>query len=91
MLVADLAQPPYAVTADDLAAVRLPVLAVLGTESDPFLQGTARVIAGSVPSAGLVELPDCGHVTYAEQPDAFAVAVREFADRVGRRSPSPDV
>ncbi|HSN07079.1 MAG TPA: alpha/beta hydrolase [Candidatus Angelobacter sp.] len=87
MLVADLAQPPYSVTADDLAAVRLPVLAVLGTESDPFLQSTARVIAGSVPSGGLLELSHSGHVTYAEAPDAFAGAVREFADRVGHRSP----
>ncbi len=81
MLVADLGQPPFAVTPDDLAAVRLPVLAVLGLDSDPFLQSTPRVIAASVPSARLVELPDSGHVTYAEQPDAFAAAVRAFAHR----------
>lgn len=63
MLVADLRQPPFAVTADDLAAVQIPVLAILGTDSHPFLQSTPRVIAASVPSAQLVELPDCGHVT----------------------------
>lgn len=82
MLVADLGQPSYVVTPDDLATVRLPVLGVLGTDSNPFLQSTPRVIAASVPSAGLVELSDCGHVTYAEQPDAFAAAVRDFARRV---------
>lgn len=81
MLVADLAQPPFVVTPDDLAAVDLPVLAILGLESAPFLQGTAKVIAGSVPGAELVELPDCGHVTYAEQPAAFADAVRGLAKR----------
>jgi pimeloyl-ACP methyl ester carboxylesterase len=35
-----------------------------------------------VPDAQLVELADCGHVTYAEQPDAFAAAVRRFAHGV---------
>lgn len=79
MLVADLGQPPLTVTPENLAAVRLPILGILGRDSDPFLQSTPRVIAASVPSAQLVELPDCGHVTYAEQPDRFAAAVRAFA------------
>ena len=84
MLVADLGQPPFVVTPEDLAAVRLPVLAIAGLDSDPFLRGTPRVIASSVPSAELVEFADCGHVTYAEQPDAFAEAVRSFAERALR-------
>jgi pimeloyl-ACP methyl ester carboxylesterase len=81
MLVADLGQPPFVVTPDDLVGVRLPVLGIAGLDSDPFLQGTPRIIAASVPSSELVEFPDCGHVTYAEQPDAFADAVRRFARR----------
>jgi pimeloyl-ACP methyl ester carboxylesterase len=84
MLVADLRQPPLTVTSDDLGAVRLPVLAVAGLDSDEFLRATPRVIAGAVPKAELLELPDCGHVTYAEQPDAFAAAVRAFASAVVR-------
>ena len=84
MLVADLGQPSFVVTADDLAAVRIPVLAILGLDSHPFLQSTPRVIAASVPSAQLVELPASGHVTYAEQPDAFAAAIRSFAHDVLR-------
>jgi pimeloyl-ACP methyl ester carboxylesterase len=90
MLVADLDQPPYVVTPVDLAAVRLPVLGILGTESHPFLQSTPRVIAASVPSAELIELTDSGHVTYAEQPDAFAEAVRSFASRAPRPESSVD-
>ncbi len=84
MLVADLGQPPFTVTPDDLAGVRLPILGIAGLDSDPFLQGTPKVIAASVPSAELVEFSDCGHVTYAEQPDAFAEDVRAFARRVFR-------
>jgi len=82
MLVADLSQPPFVVTPDDLAAVGLPILAIAGLDSDPFLQGTPRVIAGSVRYAELVEFADCGHVTYAEQPDLFAETVRRFANSV---------
>jgi pimeloyl-ACP methyl ester carboxylesterase len=72
------------ITGNDLAAVRLPVLGIAGLDSDPFLHGTPKVIAASVPGAELAEFPDCGHVTYAEQPDAFAEAVRAFARRVFR-------
>ena len=84
MLVADLSQPPFIVTPDDLAGVRVPILAIAGLDSDPFLHGTPKVIEASVPSAELVEFSDCGHVTYAEQPDNFAEAVRAFAHRAFR-------
>jgi 3-oxoadipate enol-lactonase len=83
-LVADLGQPPFVVTTDELERVQLPVLTIAGSVSDPFLRSTPRVVAEAVPAAELVELPDCGHVTYAESPDAFADAVRRFATRVFR-------
>lgn len=82
MLVADLRQPPFVVTTEELAAVRLPILGIAGLDSDPFLQSTPRVISSSVPSAQLVEFSGCGHVTYAEKPDSFAGAVRDFAHGV---------
>lgn len=82
MLVADLRQPPPDMTLDALSRVDRPVLAIAGSESDPFLRATPHVIAEHVPSARLVEIPDCGHVTYAEQPAAFADAVRGFAGQV---------
>jgi pimeloyl-ACP methyl ester carboxylesterase len=81
MLVADLSQPPFDLRPEDLFHVRLPCLLILGLDSDPFLQSTPRVAAASISGAQLVEFPDCGHVTYAEQPDAFAAAVRSFARR----------
>jgi pimeloyl-ACP methyl ester carboxylesterase len=81
-LVADLGQPPFPVTPADLEAVRLPVLGLVGLDSDPFLQSTPRIIAASVPGAEFVEFPECGHVTYFEQPDLFADAVRSHAQDV---------
>lgn len=88
MLVADLRQPSFAVAREDLAAIQLPLLAIAGTDSDAFLRATPRVIAAGVPSARLLELSHCGHVTYAEQPDAFADAVRTFAGSVFAGAPT---
>ena len=88
MLVADLHQPPLAASAEGMAAVRLPVLTIAGADRDPFLRSTPRIIAAAVPSARLLELSHCGHVTYAEQPDAFADAVRAFAGSVFAGAPT---
>jgi 3-oxoadipate enol-lactonase len=86
-LVADLQQPPFVVTPADLTRVQLPILAIAGLASDPFLRSTPKVIAAAAPAAELVEFPDSGHVTYAEAPDAFAQAVRRFAHSVFSQLP----
>jgi pimeloyl-ACP methyl ester carboxylesterase len=39
-----------------------------------------------VSDARFVELPDYGHVTYAEQPEQFAHAVSVFAAELDRRT-----
>jgi Predicted hydrolases or acyltransferases (alpha/beta hydrolase superfamily) len=79
MLMANLTEPPTAITREDLRAVDVPVLAVTGRDSHPALRALTTVLAAEVPGARLLDLPDCGHVTYAEQPAAFASAVSAFA------------
>lgn len=65
---------------DDLAAIRVPTLVVC-TRHDalvtPFLQ---RQLAEGVPGAELVEL-DAGHLPFAEAPDRWLGAIRDFLDR----------
>lgn len=78
LLFADLGMPPYAISADDLRTIRVPVLLVAGTKSHPALHTAARNLAQGLPDARYLEL-DCGHVTYAERPDEFARAVAAFA------------
>jgi pimeloyl-ACP methyl ester carboxylesterase len=39
-----------------------------------------------LPDARFVELEECGHVTYAEQPGAFARAVSVFAAEISCRT-----
>lgn len=82
----DLGSPSLDVSAEDLAAVTVPALVVAGTTSHPAFHSVARRLAAALPDSRLVELEDCGHVTYAEQPEAFAHAVSVFAAELDRRT-----
>jgi 3-oxoadipate enol-lactonase len=82
----DLHAPPLEITVADLSAVTIPTLVIGGTTSHPSLRSVARKLAAALPDARLVELADCGHVTYAEQPDQFAHAVSAFAAELDRRA-----
>ena len=86
---ADLRAPSLDVTAADLAAVTVPALVIAGDTSHPALRSIAHRLAAALPDARFIELADCGHVTYAEQPDAFAHAVSVFAAELDRRAPIP--
>ena len=78
-LLPDLQQPPYQVTPDDLARVHVPCLVVRGDHSHPVLMRVADQLAAGLPGATKAVLRGSGHVTYAEQPAAFAAAVLTFA------------
>ena len=86
----DLKSPSLDITARDLSAVTIPTLVIAGTTSHPSLRSIARQLATALPNARFVELANCGHVTYAEQPDEFARAVSVFAAELNRRvTPEP--
>jgi pimeloyl-ACP methyl ester carboxylesterase len=78
MLFADLGMPSYQITQDDIARIEVPTLVIAGTTSHPALRTAAHTLATWLPDARYLEL-DCGHVTYAEQPEQFARAVAAFA------------
>jgi pimeloyl-ACP methyl ester carboxylesterase len=82
----DLQSSSLDLAADDLAAVTIPALVLAGDTSHRSLRSVARRLADALPNVRLVELEDCGHVTYAEQPDAFANAVSVFAVELDQRS-----
>jgi 3-oxoadipate enol-lactonase len=81
----DLRSPSLDATAADLAAVTTPALVLTGDRSHPSLRSLAHRLAAALPDARLVELEECGHVTYGEQPGAFAGAVSLFAADISRR------
>jgi pimeloyl-ACP methyl ester carboxylesterase len=82
----DLRSPSLDATAADLASVATPALVLAGDRSHPSLRALAHRLAAALPDARFVELEACGHVTYAEQPGAFARAVSVFAAELGRRT-----
>lgn len=85
----DLRSPSLDATTADLAAVTTPALVLAGDASHPALRSVAHRLAAMLADARFVELEDCGHVTYAEQPDEFARAVVVFAAELDRRAATP--
>ncbi len=59
-----------------LPAIRRPALVVHG-DRDPIPLASARTTAAAL-DARLVELTDCGHVPYVEQPAALQLSLDEF-------------
>jgi proline iminopeptidase len=62
-----------------LPGVQFPALVVHG-DCDPIPLESARATAHAL-DASFVELADCGHVPYVEQPDALFTALTSFIDR----------
>jgi pimeloyl-ACP methyl ester carboxylesterase len=58
-----------------LAAIGCPVVVVAGADDDITIPDRAAEIAGHVPQARLVVIPDCGHLSTLEQPAAVTQAL----------------
>lgn len=89
MMLAEFAGPPYLLGTDDVAAITTACLVIAGTESHPALRAIAATLVRHLPDARSVQLAGSGHVTYAEQPAAFARAVAAFATEVTGRRAAP--
>ena len=88
MMLAEFAAPPYVLTDDDVTGIDLPAVVISGTTSHPAMRAIATTLARDLPRGRLLELADCGHVTYVERPDEFASAVRTFAAGVPATVPA---
>lgn len=65
----------------DLAAMRMPVLMLTGTEDPIAPPHIVRLMAGMIPGAEVLEVPGCGHSVYFEEPDLFNTKVLDFIER----------
>jgi pimeloyl-ACP methyl ester carboxylesterase len=77
------ARPSLYALRDDLARVRTPVLLVVGDEDEGCLE-PALMLKRTIPSAGLVILPNTGHTANLEEPGVFNAAMDRFLAAVGR-------
>ena len=63
---------------DLLPRIAVPTLLIWGDQDVRSPLSVARKFEQAIPDAGLVVIPDCGHVSNLEQPERFNEAVREF-------------
>lgn len=64
--------------ADEIAAIRCPLLAVQGVDDEYGTLAQIRGIRERVPHTELLELADCRHSPHRDQPDALVEAVTRF-------------
>jgi pimeloyl-ACP methyl ester carboxylesterase len=63
---------------DLLPRIAVPTLLIWGALDGRSPQSVARQFEEAIPDTKLVLIPECGHVSNLERPDAFNEAVREF-------------
>lgn len=65
---------------EPLRRITAPALLVRGAESDILSAEVAKRMIDALPDGRLLEIPGAGHTVPADQPEAFARAVRAFLD-----------
>jgi pimeloyl-ACP methyl ester carboxylesterase len=61
-----------------LAEIRAPTLVLVGDRDPLTPPDRAQEIASAIPGADLVVIPDCGHASTLEQPEAVSAALVEW-------------
>jgi 3-oxoadipate enol-lactonase len=67
---------------DELGAVDVPTLVLVGDQDGPSPPEVVEEMAARIPGAELVVLPQAGHLSNLEAPAAFTDALRGFLDRL---------
>ncbi len=68
-----------------LKTMSLPSLVITGEHDSMVKKEESIRLAGELPCAELLVVPDCGHLPQEEQPEAFVFAVRKFLKRIEER------
>ncbi|HEX9811582.1 MAG TPA: alpha/beta fold hydrolase [Burkholderiales bacterium] len=66
----------------DLARVRCPTLVLVGDDDKITPPEGAREMAEGIKGARFVVVPECGHFTFIERPDAVSAALAEWAQLI---------
>jgi 3-oxoadipate enol-lactonase len=65
-----------------LGEIRCPVLVLVGADDIAMPVAFSEILAKNIPGAELVVIPDAGHLSNLEQPEAFNAALMKFHDRI---------
>lgn len=82
MVGAQLAMLSRTDTTEGLEEIAVPVLVPVGEEDELTPPAGAREMAGRIPDARAVVVPEAGHVSALENPEAFNEALRGFLEEV---------
>lgn len=63
-----------------LSRITVPTLVIVGAEDTITPPETARAMADAIPHSRLVVLPEAGHLSNLETPEAFTAALRTFLE-----------
>ncbi len=61
-----------------LGAIQCPTLVIVGDGDELTPPDLAKEIAAGIPNAKLTVVPDCGHLSTIEKPEAVNAAMAEF-------------
>jgi pimeloyl-ACP methyl ester carboxylesterase len=67
---------------DLLPQLNLPTLIIAGAQDVVSPPSVAQAMQSKLPNCRLVEIPNAGHMTPLEAPDAVATAIRDFANSI---------
>lgn len=66
-----------------LREIEVPVLVLVGADDIAMPVAFSEILAQGIPGAELVVIPDAGHLSNLEQPEAFNAALARFYGRIG--------
>jgi pimeloyl-ACP methyl ester carboxylesterase len=69
---------------DEIAGITIPTLVIVGEQDVATVPAKAERIAERIPGARLVTIPDAGHSSPIEQPQAVTAAISAFLDSLPR-------
>jgi pimeloyl-ACP methyl ester carboxylesterase len=61
-----------------LSSIRCPTLVIVGAQDEPTPPELAEEIAGGIPGARLLKVPECGHFSTLERPGIVTQALVDF-------------
>jgi pimeloyl-ACP methyl ester carboxylesterase len=83
-----LAVAGWKISEDQAAAIRKPVLSVVGRRSEPMFRDAAELLRQWIPQVEELEV-DLGHLLHMEQPGLVALGIADFLARHPMRISSP--
>jgi len=69
-----------------LATIKVPTLVIVGDEDVVTPPPASDFLVKSIPGASLITIPQAGHLTNLEKPEAFRAALRPFLEQHAQRA-----